>query len=101
MVDHSRKSGVTFSVISAHSNFSEDIQTEKMVDRSGQLDERNRSTSSKKGMICCWSIRDCGRGPKRYRVSRLRKETCNTRGNAEAQRGCQTKRGAYPFSDEA
>ena len=29
-VDHSRKSGVTFNVISAHSNFSEDIQTEKM-----------------------------------------------------------------------
>ena len=42
MVDHS-KSGVTFNVISAHSNFSEDIQTEKMVDRSGQLDERNSS----------------------------------------------------------
>ena len=41
MVDHSRKSGVTFNVISSHSNFSEDIQTEKMVDRSGQLDERN------------------------------------------------------------
>ena len=36
MVDQSGKSGVTFDVISAHSNFSEDIQTEKMVDRSGQ-----------------------------------------------------------------
>ena len=30
MVDHSRKSGVTFNVISAHSNFSEDIQIERM-----------------------------------------------------------------------
>ena len=37
------KSGVTFNVISSHSNFSEDIQTEKMVDRSGQPDERNSS----------------------------------------------------------
>ena len=43
MVDQSGKSGVTFNVISAHSNFSEDIQTEKMVDRSGQPDERNSS----------------------------------------------------------
>ena len=45
MVDHSRKYGVTFNVISAHSNFSEDIQTEKMVDRSGQPDERNSSNA--------------------------------------------------------
>ena len=45
MVDQSRKSGVTFNVISAHSNFSEDIQTEKMVDRSGQPDERNSSNA--------------------------------------------------------
>ena len=43
MVDQSGKSGVTFSVISAHSNFSED--TEKMVDRSGQPDERNSSNA--------------------------------------------------------
>ena len=43
MVDQSGKSGVTFDVISAHSNFSEDIQTEQMVDRSGQPDERNSS----------------------------------------------------------
>ena len=43
VVDHSRKSGVTFNMISAHSNFSEDIQTERMVDRSGQPDERNSS----------------------------------------------------------
>ena len=33
MVDQSVKSDVTFNVISAHSNFSEDIQTEKMVDQ--------------------------------------------------------------------
>ena len=45
MVDHSRKSGVTFNVISSHSNFSEDIQTERTVDRSGQPDERNSSNS--------------------------------------------------------
>ena len=45
MVDHSRKAGVTFNMISAHSNFSEDIQTEKMVDRSGKLDERNSSNA--------------------------------------------------------
>ena len=30
-------------MISAHSNFSEDIQTERMVDRSGQPDECNSS----------------------------------------------------------
>ena len=45
MVDQSGKSGVTFNVISAHSNFSEDIQIERMVDRSGQLDERNSSNA--------------------------------------------------------
>ena len=45
MVDQSGKSGVTFNVISAHSNFSEDIQTEKMVDRSGQPDERDSSNA--------------------------------------------------------
>ena len=45
MVDQSGKSGVTFNMISAHSNFSEDIQTEKMVDRSGQPDERNNSNA--------------------------------------------------------
>ena len=43
MVDQSGKSDVTFNVFSAHRNFSEDIQTEKMVDRSGQPDERNSS----------------------------------------------------------
>ena len=44
-VDHSRKSGVTFNVISAHDNFSEDIQTEKMVGGSGQPDERDSSNA--------------------------------------------------------
>ena len=43
MVDQSGKSGVTRKVISSHSNFSEDTQTEKIVDRSGQPDERNSS----------------------------------------------------------
>ena len=43
VVDQSGKSDVTLNVISAHSNFSKDIQTEKMVDRSGQPDERNSS----------------------------------------------------------
>ena len=43
MVDQLGQSDVTFNVISAHSNFSEDIQTERMVDRSGQPDERNSS----------------------------------------------------------
>ena len=45
MVDHSRKSGVTFNMLSAHSNFSEDIQTVRMVERSGQPDERNSSNA--------------------------------------------------------
>ena len=45
MVDQSGKSGVTFNVISAHSKFSEDDQSEKMVDRSGKLDERNSSNA--------------------------------------------------------
>ena len=45
MVDQSRNSGVTFNVISAHSNFSEDIQIERMVDRSGKPDERNSSNA--------------------------------------------------------
>ena len=45
MVDQSGKSGVTFNVISAHNNFSEDIQIERMVDRSGKPDERNSSNA--------------------------------------------------------
>ena len=45
MVDHSRKSGVTFNVISAHSNFSEDTQIERMFDGSGQPDELLRSNA--------------------------------------------------------
>ena len=42
-VDQSVKSGVSRNTFNAHSNFSEDIQTERMVDRSGQPDERNSS----------------------------------------------------------
>ena len=45
MVDQSGKSGVTFNVIIAHSNFPEDIQIERMVDRSGKPDERNSSNA--------------------------------------------------------
>ena len=45
MVDHSRKSGVPFNMISAHSNFSEDIQAERMVDRSGKPAVRNSSNA--------------------------------------------------------
>ena len=44
-VDQSVNFGVTFNVISDYSNFSEDIQTEKMVHRSGQPDERNSSNA--------------------------------------------------------
>ena len=42
-VDQSVNFGVSRNTISAHSNFSEDIQTEGLVDRSGQPDERNSS----------------------------------------------------------
>ena len=45
VVDHSGKSDVTINVISAPSNFSEDVQTQKMVDRSGKPDERNSSNA--------------------------------------------------------
>ena len=41
-VDQSGQPDVTFNVIGAHNNFSEDIQIERMVDRSGKPDERNR-----------------------------------------------------------
>ena len=44
-VDQSGKSGVTLNVIEAHNNVSEDIQTEKMVEKSGQPDERNSSNA--------------------------------------------------------
>ena len=44
-VDQSLVFGVTRNTYSAHSKFSEDIQTEKMVDRSGQPDERNSSNA--------------------------------------------------------
>ena len=45
MVDQSEKPDVTFNVISAHSKFSENTQAEKMVDRSGQPDERDSSNA--------------------------------------------------------
>ena len=45
MVDQSGKSAVTFNVIGAHSNSSEDIQIERMVDGSGKPDERNSSNA--------------------------------------------------------
>ena len=45
MVDHSRKPGVTFNMISAHSNFSENTRIEKMVDRSAKPDERDSSSA--------------------------------------------------------
>ena len=45
MVDQSGKSGVTRNTYSAHSKFSENTQTEKMVDRSGQPDELNSSNA--------------------------------------------------------
>ena len=45
MVDQSGKHGVTFNMISAHSHFSEDIQIERMVDRSRHPDERNSSNA--------------------------------------------------------
>ena len=45
MVDQSGKSGVTFNMISAQSNLSEDIQAEKVVDGSGKPDERNSSNA--------------------------------------------------------
>ena len=44
-VDQSVNFGVTRNTFSAHSNFSEDIQTVRMVDRSGQPDERNSSNA--------------------------------------------------------
>ena len=51
VVDQSGKSGVTLNVISAHSNFSEDTQAEKMVDRSGQPDERNSSNAQVRTLL--------------------------------------------------
>ena len=51
MVDQSGKSGVTFNLISAHSNFSENIQIERMVDRSRKPDERNSSNAQIKTLL--------------------------------------------------
>ena len=44
-VDQSVNSGVTRNTYSAHSKFSENTRTEKMVDGSGKLDERNSSNA--------------------------------------------------------
>ena len=44
-VDQSGKSGVTFNLISVHSKFSENTQAEKVVDRTGKLEERNSSNA--------------------------------------------------------
>ena len=44
-VDQSVIFGVTRNTYSAHSNFSENTQAEKMVDRSGKLEERNSSNA--------------------------------------------------------
>ena len=51
MVDQSGKPDVTSNVISAHSNFSEDIQIERMVDRSGKPDERNSSNAQTRTLL--------------------------------------------------
>ena len=51
MFDQSGKSDVTFNVISAHSNFSEDILIERMVDRSGKPDERNSSNAQIRALL--------------------------------------------------
>ena len=50
-VDPSVNFGVTRNTISAHSNFSEDIQTERIVDRSGQPDDRNSSKAQIKTLF--------------------------------------------------
>ena len=44
-VDQSEKLDVTFNVSGAHSNFSEDIQIERMVDRRGKPDEGSSSNA--------------------------------------------------------
>ena len=44
-VDQSVNFGVARNTYSAHSKFSENIQTEKMVDRSGKPEERNSSNA--------------------------------------------------------
>ena len=50
-VDQSVNFGVTFNMTSAHSNFSEDIQIERVVDRSGQLNERNGSKAQIRALL--------------------------------------------------
>ena len=44
-VDQSIGFGITRNTYSAHSKFSENTRTEKVVDRSGKLEERNSSTA--------------------------------------------------------
>ena len=50
-VDQSGNFGVTRKTYSAHSKFSEDIQTEKMVDRSGKPDERDSSNAQTRTLL--------------------------------------------------
>ena len=67
-IDQSIGFGVTSSTYSAHSKFSEDIQIEKMVDRSGKPEERNSSNAQIRTLVdeqrqmiiaeCCEKISD-------------------------------------------
>ena len=50
-VDQSVNFGVTRKTISAHSDFSEDIQTERIVDRSGKQDERDSSKAQTRTLL--------------------------------------------------
>ena len=50
-VDQSVNFGVVRNTYSAHSKFSENTRTEKMVDRSGQLDERNSSNAQNRTLF--------------------------------------------------
>ena len=50
-VDQSGNFGVTRNTYSAHSKFSENTRTEKIVDRSGQPDERNSSNGLLQGQL--------------------------------------------------
>ena len=54
MVDQSGKSDVTFNVISVR-KFSENTQTEKMVDGSGKLDERDCSSAQVRTLLEDWA----------------------------------------------
>ena len=50
-VDQSVGLGVTRNTYSAHSKFSENTQAEKVVDRSGKLEERNSSNAQTKTLL--------------------------------------------------